>query len=189
MAMGPLRTMDLAGQDIGWNIRKRRAVEQPDRPYSRIPDLICENGWYGQKTGRGFYRYAGPGAKPETDPEVEAIILAESARVGQIRREISDDEIVARCLFALANEGARLLAEGIAARPLDIDTVWMNGYGFPRFRGGPMFYAARVGLPEVAAQMAGFAKGPHGWAWDVTPLIAQLNAEGRSFSDLNEGGL
>lgn len=135
MAMGPLRTMDLAGQDIGWNIRKRRAVEQPDRPYSRIPDLICERGWFGQKSGRGYYRYH-TRSKPEIDPEVEAIILAESDRLGLRRRDISEEEIVDRCLFALANEGAKLLKEGIAARPLDIDTVWMNGYGFPRFRGG-----------------------------------------------------
>ncbi|RRH73000.1 3-hydroxyacyl-CoA dehydrogenase NAD-binding domain-containing protein [Falsigemmobacter faecalis] len=187
MAMGPLRTMDLAGQDIGWNIRKRRAAEQPDRPYSRVPDLICEQGWFGQKTGRGYYIYAEPGAKPGVDPEVEAMIVAESARLGLVRRQISDEEIVERCLFALTNEGARLLEEGIAARPLDIDTVWMNGYGFPRFRGGPMFYADRVGLPKVAARMAEFAKGNQGWAWAAAPLITRLNTEGRGFAALNEG--
>lgn len=186
MAMGPLRTMDLAGQDIGWNIRKRRAIEQPDRPYSRIPDLICEKGWFGQKTGRGYYIYEGAGAKPQTDPEVETMILAESARLGMSRREISDEEIVERCLYALTNEGARILEEGIAARPLDIDTVWMNGYGFPRFRGGPMFYADRVGLAQVAARMAEFAQGHHGWAWEVAPLISRLTADGRGFAALNE---
>lgn len=186
MAMGPLRTMDLAGQDIGWNIRKRRAIEQPDRPYSRIPDLICEKGWFGQKTGRGYYIYEGAGAKPQTDPEVEAMILAESARLGMTRREISDEEIVERCLYALTNEGARILEEGIAARPLDIDTVWMNGYGFPRFRGGPMFYADRVGLAQVADRMGQFAQGHHGWAWEVAPLISRLTAEGRGFAALNE---
>lgn len=186
MAMGPLRTMDLAGQDIGWNIRKRRAVEQPDRPYSRIPDLICERGWFGQKTGRGYYLYAKPGAKPEVDPEVEAMVLAESARLGITRRAITDDEIVARCLYALANEGAKLLAEGIAARPLDIDTVWLNGYGFPKFRGGPMFYADRQGLATVVAAMRGFAGGHQGWAWDIAPLMSDLADRGADLATLNE---
>ena len=186
MAMGPLRTMDLAGQDIGWNIRKRRAVEQPDRPYSRIPDLICERGWFGQKTGRGYYIYGERGAKPAVDPEVEAIVLEESARLGITRREISDQEIVERCLFALVNEGAKLLAEGIAARPLDVDTVWMNGYGFPKFRGGPMFYADLCGLPDVVAKINDFAKGHQGWAWEAAPLLVKLVEEGKPLSSLNE---
>lgn len=184
MAMGPLRTMDLAGQDIGWNIRKRRAVEQPDRPYSRIPDLICERGWFGQKSGRGYYIYS-TRSKPEIDPEVEAIILAESDRLGVKRRDISEEEIVDRCLFALANEGAKLLKEGVAARPLDIDAVWMNGYGFPRFRGGPMFYADRQGVSQVVARMDSFAQGYQGWTWEVAPVLRELAESGESLSLLN----
>lgn len=184
MAMGPLRTMDLAGQDIGWNIRKRRAVEQPDRPYSRIPDLICERGWFGQKSGRGYYIYA-TGAKPEVDPEVEAIILAESERLGLKRRVITDEEIVERCLLALANEGAKLLNEGIAARPLDIDTVWMNGYGFPKFRGGPMFYVDLQGVAKAVARMELYALGYQGWAWEVAPILQELAASGESLNTLN----
>ncbi len=184
MAMGPLRVMDLAGQDIGWSIRKRRAVEQPDRPYSRIPDLICEQGRFGQKTGAGFYLY-GKGGKPEVDPAIDALVVAESRRLGLTRRTIDDTEIIERCVFALVNEGARILADGIAARPLDIDTVWVCGYGFPRFRGGPMFYADRVGVAHVLSRIEQFSKAYQGWAWQPAALLRDTALSGNSFAILN----
>ncbi|MFG1300644.1 3-hydroxyacyl-CoA dehydrogenase NAD-binding domain-containing protein [Xanthobacter sp. V3C-3] len=184
MAMGPLRTMDLAGQDIGWSIRKRRAVEQPDRPYSVIPDLICAMGRYGQKTGAGYYLYP-RGGKPEVDPAIDALVVEESRRLGIARRPISDEEIVERCVYALVNEGARALEEGIAARPLDIDTVWVCGYGFPRFRGGPMFYADRVGLPHVLSRIKDFAGAYQGWAWTPADLLRRAAEAGTGFAPLN----
>lgn len=184
MAMGPLRTMDLAGQDIGWSIRKRRAVEQPDRPYSRIPDLICEMGRFGQKTGAGYYLY-GKGGKPEVDPAIDALVVEESKRLGITRRPISDEEIVERCVYALVNEGARILEDGIAARPLDIDTVWVDGYGFPRFRGGPMFYADRVGLPQVLSRIENFTSAYQGWTWRPADLLRRTAEAGTGFAALN----
>jgi 3-hydroxyacyl-CoA dehydrogenase len=164
MAMGPLRVMDLVGQDIGWSIRKRRAIDQPDRPYSKLPDLICEMGRFGQKTGAGFYRYA-DGRTATADPEIDALILAHSVSLGITRRVIGDAEIVDRCIYALVNEGARILEEGIAYRAVDIDMVTVFGYGFPADRGGPMFYASRVGLPAVIARMQEFSRGVNGWTW------------------------
>ncbi len=184
MAMGPCAVMDLAGQDIGWSIRKRRAVEQPDRPYSRVPDLVCELDRYGQKTGAGFYRYS-DGRRAEHDPEIDALIAAESARIGLDRRVIGDDEIVERCVFALVNEGAKILGEGIAARPLDIDVVWLDGYGFPATRGGPMHFADSYGLPRILAAIERLAGGRHGWAWTPAPLLVELVRDGRNFGSLN----
>lgn len=184
MAMGPCRVMDLAGQDIGWNIRKRRAVEQPDRPYSQVPDRICELGRFGQKAGAGFYLYA-DGRTPQVDPEIEALIVAESARIGIARREIDDAEIVQRCIYAMVNEGARIVAEGIAYRPVDIDIIYLDGYGFPAERGGPMFHADRQGLPEVLDSIRRFAAGRHGWAWEPAPLLVDLVERGSNFDALN----
>ena len=184
-AMGPFRVMDLAGQDIGWSIRKRRAVEQPDRPYSRFPDKVCELGRYGQKTGAGIYRYP-DGRTPVVDPEIDALVLAHSAELGLARREVGDDEIVARCVLALVNEGARILEEGIAFRPVDIDVVWTAGYGFPAARGGPMFHADRLGLDVVLASIEHFADGHGGWAWRPAELLAQLAHDHRTFGDLND---
>lgn len=183
MAMGPLRTMDLAGQDIGWSIRKRRAVSDPHRPYSKIPDLICEMGRFGQKTGAGYYRY-GDG-KPQPDPEIDALIRAWSDELGIQRRVISDAEIVDRCLFALVNEGARIVEEGIVRRPSDIDVVYVNGYGFPATRGGPMFHADLIGLPTVLKRIEEFAAGRHGWAWTPAPLLRDLVERGETLGSLN----
>lgn len=184
-AMGPLKVMDLAGQDIGWSIRKRRTVEQPDRPYSKIPDKVCELGRFGQKTGAGFYLYPEGSRSAVPDPEIEKMIVDYSKEIGLARREISDGEIVERCLFAMINEGARILEEKIAARPLDIDAVWLNGYGFSGARGGPMFYADRVGLDKVLAGIERYAKGYQGWVWQPSALLVELVRNGRSFSDLN----
>lgn len=183
-AMGPFRVMDLAGQDIGWSIRKRRAVEQPDRPYSAIPDKICELGRFGQKTGAGFYRYP-DGRNAIVDPDIDALVVAHSRELGLERRAIDDEEIVARCLLALVNEGARILQEGIALHPADIDTVWTAGYGFPPVLGGPMAHADRLGLANVLAEIERFGQGHAGRAWQPAGLLVQLAGDDRTFGDLD----
>ncbi|REE07101.1 3-hydroxyacyl-CoA dehydrogenase [Paraburkholderia sp. BL27I4N3] len=184
MAMGPLATMDLAGNDIGLAIRKRRKIEQPDRPYSAIPDLVAEMGRFGQKTGAGWYRYDPVTRKRQADPEIDSLVLEYGARNHIARREISDEEIVARCLFALANEGALILREGIAQRASDIDTVYLNGYGFPAHRGGPMFYADKIGLPNVLARIEGFQAGYMGELWQPASLLTELGETGQSFASV-----
>jgi 3-hydroxyacyl-CoA dehydrogenase len=151
LPMGPYQMADLAGLDISWRIRKRQAaMRDPALRYCPIADRLCEAGRFGQKTGAGWYRYEPGSRTPVPDPVVEETIRAVSAEKGIARREIRDEEIVERALFALVNEGARLLEEGIAARPGDIDVIWIHGYGFPRARGGPMFWADSVGLFRVA---------------------------------------
>jgi 3-hydroxyacyl-CoA dehydrogenase len=180
-AMGPFRVGDLAGNDIGWAIRKRLAVEYPDRAFSKIPDRICELGRFGQKTGAGWYDYKPGDRNPVPSEVVTKIILEESARLGLPRRKISDDEIVERSLYSLINEGARVLEEGVALRSSDIDVVYIAGYGFPDFRGGPMFYADTVGLANVLRAMRGFARGYQGDAWQAAPLLQRLASENRTF--------
>jgi 3-hydroxyacyl-CoA dehydrogenase len=187
MAMGPIRALDLAGQDIAWDLRKRRALEQPERPYSRLPDLVCELGRFGQKSGAGFYRYP-DGCIAQHDPAIDELILWHSADLGIKRRRIADAEIIERCIFATINEGARLLAEGIAYRPVDIDVIYVNGYGFPAERGGPMHYADQIGLPEVLRQIRRFAGERHGWAWQPAPLLVDLVKRGADFASLNDVG-
>ncbi len=182
LAMGPFATMDMAGQDIGWAIRKRRAAETPDRVYSKWPDRLCEMGRYGQKTGAGVYRYEPGNRVPQPDPAVDEVIAAYRKEIGITPRAVSDAEIVERCILALANEGARLLEEGIALRASDIDIVYLTGYGFPTYRGGPMFHADTIGLPEVAKIMQRYAAGYHGECWTPAPLLARLAAEGKRFN-------
>jgi 3-hydroxyacyl-CoA dehydrogenase len=184
MAMGLFRVGDLAGNDIGWAVRKRRYVENPDVPYSKIADRLCELGRFGQKTGAGWYRYEPGKRDPIPDPAVEEIITAYRKEMGITPRQISDEEIVERCVFALANEGARIVEEGIAARASDVDMVYLTGYGFPLARGGPMFYADTVGLPNVVRSMKRFAANPHGDPafWEPAPLLAKLAAEGKTFN-------
>jgi 3-hydroxyacyl-CoA dehydrogenase len=184
MAMGPCRTMDLVGQDIGQAIRSRRAVEQPERPYSGIVDRICELGRLGQKSGAGIYAYP-DGRTAEPDPAIGKLIENYSREIGLERRHVDDDEIVERCLLALINEGAKIVGEGIAYRPADIDTVFLNGYGFPRARGGPMFQADRLGLPAILRRVRQLGEGRHGWAWSPAPLIKQLAESGGRLADLN----
>jgi 3-hydroxyacyl-CoA dehydrogenase len=180
-AMGPFRVADLAGNDIGWAVRKRRYLEHPDQPVARIADRICELGRYGQKTGAGWYDYE-PGERTAIPSElVTQIILEESLRLGLKRRDVSDAEIVERALYALINEGARILEEGIALRSSDIDVVFIAGYGFPDFRGGPMFYADTVGLANIVRAMRGFAQGYQPDAWQPAPLLQRLAAENRTF--------
>jgi 3-hydroxyacyl-CoA dehydrogenase len=186
MAMGPFKVMDLAGQDVGWSIRKRRAVEQPDRPYSGIPDLVCEMGRYGQKTGAGFYLYP-DGRTPQVDPFIDALVMGYSKGAGS-RRDIGNQEIVERCIFALVNEGAKILTEGVAYRAVDVDMVYIFGYGFPRARGGPMFYAERLGLHDVLQKIVGFQSGANGWAWSpAAPLLVELAQSGGGFSGWSNG--
>jgi 3-hydroxyacyl-CoA dehydrogenase len=185
LAMGPFRVSDLAGNDVGWLIRKRRYVEKPNLAYSRIADRLCELGRFGQKTGLGWYRYE-PGRRDALpDPAVDALIADYRKEHGFTPRTIADDEIVERCIYALVNEGAQLLDEGIALRASDIDVVYLAGYGFPRCRGGPMFYADTVGLYNVVRTMQGFAANPHGDPafWRPAPLLAKLASEGKTFND------
>jgi len=149
--------------------------------FSKIPDRICELGRFGQKTGAGWYDYK-PGDRNAVPSEVVTkIVLEESARLGLPRRKISDDEIVERSLYSLINEGARVLEEGVALRSSDIDVVYIAGYGFPDFRGGPMFYADTVGLANVLRAMRGFARGYQGDAWQAAPLLQRLASENRTF--------
>jgi 3-hydroxyacyl-CoA dehydrogenase len=183
MAMGIFAVGDLAGLDIGYAIRQRRYREKPDVRYPRIADRVVELGRLGQKTGKGWYRYEPGDRTPQVDPEVEQLIDAYRSEMGITPREIADEEIVQRCIFALVNEGARILAEGIAQRSSDIDVVYLTGYGFPAWRGGPMFYAESVGLPTVVEAMRRFAALPGADAafWQPAPLLAQCAASGRRF--------
>jgi 3-hydroxyacyl-CoA dehydrogenase len=183
-AMGPFRMGDLAGNDVGWFIRKRRYQEKPHLRYSRTADLVCEAGRFGQKTSAGWYDYKEGDRTPHPSPLVEEMVAKERERLGVAPRKVSDEEIVHRLLFALVNEGAHLLEEGIALRASDIDIVYLTGYGFPRFRGGPMFYADTVGLPKVIEIMQGFAANPHAdpGFWKPAPLLARLASEGKRFN-------
>jgi 3-hydroxyacyl-CoA dehydrogenase len=186
--MGPFRVSDLAGNDIGWAIRKRMYAEHPEVKYSRVADKLCELGRFGQKTGAGWYRYEPGRRDPLPDPVVDEVIAGYRRELGLQPRKISDDEIVARCAFALANEGARILEERIAQRAGDIDMVYLTGYGFPVFRGGPMRYADEVGLYNVVRAMRRFAANPHGdpGFWTPAPLLARLAAEGKTFTGRGE---
>ncbi len=184
MAMGPFRMGDLAGLDIGWSIRKRLYAENPNMKRSVIADQLCELGRFGQKTGKGWYRYE-PGKRDALpDPQVEEIIAAARQSAGITPRKVSDDEIVERCIFALVNEGARILEEGIAARASDIDMVYLTGYGFPAHRGGPMLYAETVGLANVVEKMRRFAAQPRGDAafWKPADSLVRLAQAGESFN-------
>jgi 3-hydroxyacyl-CoA dehydrogenase len=181
-AMGPFRMSDLAGNDIGWAIRKRRYVEKPEVTYSKTADLLCEMGRYGQKTGAGWYDYKPGERKPIASQAVNDMIVKHSADLGVERRKISDEEIVERLVYALVNEGALILEEGIALRASDIDMVYLTGYGFPLFRGGPMLYADMVGLPNVLMAMHKFARARHGDAWKPAPLLVKLAGEGKGFN-------
>ena len=181
-AMGPFRMGDLAGNDIGWYIRKRRYVESPEITYSKTADLLCEMNRYGQKTGAGWYDYKAGDRKAYPSQQVNDMIVKHSADIGVERRKISDQEIVERLVYSLVNEGARILEEGIAMRASDIDMVYLTGYGFPVFRGGPMFYADTVGLANVLMAMDKYAKGRHGDAWAPAPLMLKLAAEGKGFN-------
>ncbi len=186
-AMGPFQVTDLAGGDIGWATRKRRAATRdPKARYVEIADRICERGWFGQKTGRGFYLYPEGSRTGQPAPEVLAIVDAERAKKGVTPRSFTADEIMRRYMAAMANEGANVVHEGIALRPLDVDVTFVAGYGFPRHRGGPMKWADMTGLPKVLADIEAFAKEDPLF-WKPSPLLKKLVAEGRDFDSLNKG--
>lgn len=183
-AMGPFRMGDLAGNDIGWAIRKRRAVERPDMKYSRTADKLCELGRFGQKTGAGWYDYQAGKRDAIPSELVNKMVEDHRKELGITPRKISDEEIVQRLVFSLVNEGAKILDEGIASKAGDIDMVYLTGYGFPIHRGGPMHYASELGLFNVEQAMKRFAKNPldDASAWEPAPLLSRLAAEGKAFA-------
>jgi 3-hydroxyacyl-CoA dehydrogenase len=184
MAMGPLRVSDLAGTDVSGLIRKRQYLEHPQMPHSMIADRLVELKRFGQKSGKGYYLYPAGSREALADPDVERMILNIAKNAGLTRRTISDAEIVERCIFALINEGAKILEEGIALRASDIDVVYLTGYGFPATRGGPMFYADAVGLNAILAAMHRFGENPASDAgfWKPAALLVRLAAAGKTLS-------
>jgi len=184
MAMGSLATGDLAGLDVGWRIRKEyRHLQKPGIRQPFCEDKLCELGRYGQKTGAGWYRYDEQ-RRPASDPEVARLIAGWVAEAGIPQRQIGAEEIVDRCLYALINEGARILEEGFALRAMDIDIIYLNGYGFPPYRGGPMWYADTVGLRKVYERICEFQK-QHGETWAPAPLLKQLAEQGKTFAEFS----
>src|ERR1700747_1361326 len=182
MAMGPLATGDLAGLDVGWRIRKEyRHLEVPGIRQPFVEDRLCELGRYGQKTRAGWYKYDDQRLAP-LDPVVAALIRKWVEEAGIVQRQISAREIADRCLYALVNEGARILEEGIALRALDIDIIYINGYGFPAHRGGPMWYADTIGPKRVYERVSEFRR-QHGEIWQPAPLLKLLAEEGKTFAE------
>jgi len=185
LPVGPYGMQDIAGIDVGARIRQHlrsTGKTRAEGPESAIPDRLFEMGRYGQKTGAGWYKYDAPGSRNRTpDPLIDRMAEEEAHARGIARRAVSDDEIIARITTALANEGARVLAEGYATRAGDIDVIYCYGFGFPRYRGGPMFYAETVGLPTVLARVNEY-RARFGDYWEPAPLLQQLVAEGRGFS-------
>ena len=179
--MGPFTMGDLAGLDVGWRIRKgRHAIAPPAGRYSKIADELCELGRYGQKTGAGYYRYESGSRTPVPDPLVDDLIVRCAQEAGIERRAISDDEILKRCMYPLINEAAKILAEGIAARPGDVDVVWVYGYGFPAWRGGPLRWADSIGLRSIVDDLLAFER-VHGPSWTPAPLLRELAESGGTF--------
>lgn len=178
MPMGPFAMGDLAGLDIGWRSRKDRGIK------SEIADALCEAGRFGQKTGKGYYKYEAGSRAPMPDPEVEKLIDETLLRLGRKKRVVSDDEILERMMYPMINEGAKILEEGIAARPSDIDVVWLYGYGWPIYRGGPMFWADTVGLKHIAERLAFYAKETNDPSLEPAPLLKKLATEGKTFASL-----
>lgn len=185
MAMGPLAVGDLAGLDIGYRSRRNQGIEAGSQKEFALADSLVERERLGQKTGAGYYRYDSETRKREADPEVEASLLDIAAQWGVERRNIGDSEIVDRLVLALVNEGAKILADGIAARASDIDVVYLNGYGFPRWRGGPMFHADTLGLPEVVKRLEQLQTLTGDDCWEPAPLLAKLAADGSTFATLD----
>jgi 3-hydroxyacyl-CoA dehydrogenase len=185
MAMGPLAVGDLAGLDVGWRIRKEyRHLEKPGVRQAFAGDQLCELGRYGQKTNAGWYKYD-ENRRAIPDPEVATMVRKWSAEAGITQRQIAADEIVDRCVYSLVNEGARILEEGYALRAVDIDIIYLNGYGFPAYRGGPMWYADTVGLKKVYDRICELHK-QHGELWEPAPLLKQLAGQGKSFADFKK---
>jgi 3-hydroxyacyl-CoA dehydrogenase len=187
MAMGPNAVGDLAGLDIGYQVRKEWQDKPDDPRFYRVSDRLAELGRFGQKSGRGFYRYDGPARERTPDPEVTALIRAEADRLGIAQRSVQPGEIVTRCILALVNEGARILDQGVADSPGDIDVIWCNGYGFPRHRGGPMFYADTLGLAAVLELVRGLAREHGERYWAPAGLLAKLAGQGVTFAAWQSG--
>ena len=185
MSMGPFRMMDLVGLDLGWRARKLANIESP--VVNKISDALCELEKFGQKNGKGFYNYSEGSRAPNPAPENEDIYESISKESNIVRREISDKEIIDRCIFALVNEGAQILAEGVAQRSGDLDIVYINGYGFPIWRGGPMFYANKLGLDEVVTKLKEFSTMDNDF-WKPAPLLEKLATEGQFFGEAPEIG-
>jgi 3-hydroxyacyl-CoA dehydrogenase len=174
--MGPFAMADMAGLDVGWRIRKGRGER------NEIEDRLCEAGHFGQKTGKGYFRYEAGSRTPLPDPEVERVIAEVAARLNRPRRSIAPEEIVERTIFPMINEGARILEEGIAARPSDIDVIWVYGYGWPVWRGGPMYYADQLGLAHLRDRLGLYAERSTDETLRPAALIDRLAAEGRGFA-------
>ena len=184
MPMGPYAMGDLAGLDVGWRIRQQQAATRPPHlRYSTVADRVCELGRFGQKTGAGWFRYEDGSRTPIPDPIVDELILKVSQENGLTRREVGDQEILERCMYPLVNEGAKILEEGLAQRASDIDVIWMYGYGFPRFRGGPMFWADLVGVQTIYDTMSRL-HDEHGDWLKPAPLLKRIAEQGKGFSDL-----
>ena len=185
MPMGPFQMADLVGLDLGWRARKLAGMKPEDVPITaRVADKLCEMERFGQKNNRGFYIYPEGSRAGQPDPEVVALVEETSAELGIVRREIDNEEVLKRCLYPLINEGARILEEGIAIRPCDIDIVYINGYGFPEVTGGPMFWADKQGLDNILSDIEAFHAEYGGKVWEPAPLLKQLVAEGKSFASL-----
>jgi 3-hydroxyacyl-CoA dehydrogenase len=185
MAMGPLAMGDLAGLDVSYRIRQEyKHLEKPGIRVPLVADRLCEMGRYGQKTGAGWYRYD-EHRRPGPDPDVEKLIEETATAAGIARRSIAPEEIVERTIYALVNEGAKILEEGYALRAVDIDTIYLNGYGFPTSRGGPMWYADTVGLPQVYERIKQFHERD-GELWEPAPLLKQLAEAGKRFADYDK---
>lgn len=184
MAMGPMATGDLAGLDVGWRIRKEyRHLEKPGVRQPFAEDRLCELGRYGQKTGAGWYKYD-ENRRPIPDAEVNELVRKWAREAGTPQRKISSEEIVDRCVYALVNEGARILEDGIALRAVDIDIIYLNGYGFPSYRGGPMRYADTVGLDKVYRRISEFQQ-QHGELWEPAHVLKRLAEEGKTFAEFS----
>jgi 3-hydroxyacyl-CoA dehydrogenase len=185
MAMGPMAVGDLAGLDVGWRIRKEfQHLEVPGVRYPFAEDLLSEMGRYGQKTGAGWYRYD-QNRKATPDPEMLNLIRERANQTGILQRLITAEEMIERTVYALINEGARILEEGIALRAVDIDIVYLYGYGFPAHRGGPMWYADTVGVKKVYERVVQFHH-EHGHHWQPAPLLEKLASQGKTFADLDK---
>jgi len=182
MAMGVFAVDDMAGIDVGWRVKQQnRRFQNPGARTPLVMDKLYEMGRLGQKSGRGWFRYD-ENRKPSPDPEVDALIENTGREAGIERRAIDDREIVDRCIYAMVNEGARILEEGFAQRAADIDTIYLTGYGFPVYRGGPMWYAGTAGLPDVLRRVQEFHQR-HGDLWTPAPLLLRLSAERKTFAD------
>ena len=186
-AMGPYAVADLAGLDIGWAVRKRKRAEVGIEGVSTYADKICEAGNFGQKTGKGYYDYAAGAKARVPNPDVMDLIAVERAELGTSSRDFTEDQIVRRYMAAMVNEAAKVVGEGIARRPLDVDMTLLFGYGFPRYRGGPLMWADIVGLPEVLTDIEGYAQQDAAF-WAPAPLLKELVASGKTFNELNKAG-